>query len=181
MTKPLRSQLTRDRILRQARRLFAESGYERTTVRMIAQSAKVNPSMVMRYYGSKEDLFAVAARVDFRMPDFATVPVEARGSTLVRHMLEQWESGDELPALLRAAGAPAKARARLVQAVEQQAAPAIRVILPEHSREALAMIVMHLAGVALSRYVLKHPSVTALDRETLVAWLGASIQKYFSE
>ena len=181
MAKPLRSQTTRDRILREARRLFAELGYERTTVRMIAQAAKVNPSMVMRYYSSKEDLFAVAARVDFRMPDLALVPVEERGSTLVRHMLEQWEAGDELPALLRAAGDHEKARARLVEAVEQQAAPAIRVILPEHSNEALAMIVMHLAGLALSRYVLKHSSVTDLDRETLVTWVGASIQTYFQK
>lgn len=55
MTKPLRSQVTRDRILNEARRLFAELGYERTTIRAIAAAANINASMVMRYWGCKED------------------------------------------------------------------------------------------------------------------------------
>lgn len=130
---------------------------------------------------SKQDLFATAARVDFRMPDLAAVAAEARGRALVRHVLDQWDAGDELPALLRAAGTHDKARARLVEAVERQAATVIAAVLPaERSGERLAMIVMRIAGLALKRYVLKHPSVIALDRETLIRRVGTAIQRYLT-
>ena len=44
-----------------ARERFAADGYERATIRAIAADAEIDPSMVMRYYGNKEKLFAAAA------------------------------------------------------------------------------------------------------------------------
>jgi AcrR family transcriptional regulator len=44
-----------------ARNLFARLGYERTTIRRIAQEANVDPGLVMHYFGSKQQLFAQAA------------------------------------------------------------------------------------------------------------------------
>jgi AcrR family transcriptional regulator len=179
MTSPLRSQATRDRILHTARRLFAENGYEQTTVRAIATAANINVALVMRYFGSKEDLFATAAMVDFKMPDFASYPAEQRGEALVRHVLDQWDAGDELPALLRAAGTHEKARLRLVQAVETQAKTALMTVLPAGSEENIAMVIIQIAGLALSRYVLKHPTVMAVDRDTLIRRVGSAVQHCF--
>jgi AcrR family transcriptional regulator len=51
------------RILAAARRLFAEHGYDRTTVRAIAAAADSDAGLVMRYFGSKEKLFAQAATI----------------------------------------------------------------------------------------------------------------------
>jgi AcrR family transcriptional regulator len=51
-----RAQLTRDAILRAARRLFAERGYARTTVRDIAQEAGVSAQTVYDSVGSKQAL-----------------------------------------------------------------------------------------------------------------------------
>jgi len=179
VSKPLRSQPTRDRILMEARRLFAEHGYERTTIRAVGAAAGVNPSMVLRYYGSKEDLFATAATIDFRMPDLAVLPQEQRGEALVRHVLDRWDAGDQLPALLRAAGTHEAARRRLTEVFEEQAAPAITRVLPDDGRQArLAMIVMQIAGLVLSQYVLKHASVIAIDRTELVQRVGAAVQSH---
>ena len=102
-TKPLRSQGTRDRILIAARQLFAEEGFEKTTIRAVGAAAAIHPSMVMRYYSSKDELFAAAAKIDFRMPDLAAVPPANRGVALVTHVLERWEgaASDELQAILR--------------------------------------------------------------------------------
>ncbi len=47
-----------------ARKLFAEHGYDRTTIRAIAAEAKADPGLVMRYFESKEKLFARIAVVD---------------------------------------------------------------------------------------------------------------------
>lgn len=111
-TRP-RSFATRERILRHARQIFSECGFERTTIRAVALAAKIHPSMVMRYYGSKEELFATAASIDFHMPDLAAVPPDDRGTALIAHILDQWEgesTGPELQVLLRASGTHETAR-----------------------------------------------------------------------
>lgn len=53
---------TQKRILDAARTLFAERGYDRTTIRGIAAMASTDPRLVSHYYGSKEQLFATAVR-----------------------------------------------------------------------------------------------------------------------
>lgn len=55
---------TEERILSAARKLFAEHGYDRTTIRAIAAAARSDPGLVMRYFGSKEKLFARVAPVE---------------------------------------------------------------------------------------------------------------------
>ncbi|MER5474523.1 TetR family transcriptional regulator [Streptomyces sp. NPDC002935] len=47
---------TRDRVRREAYRLFAEHGYEATTVDQIAEAAEISPSTFFRYFPSKEDV-----------------------------------------------------------------------------------------------------------------------------
>jgi AcrR family transcriptional regulator len=59
---------TQDRILVAARRLFAEHGYDRTTIRAVAAEANTDPGLVMRYFESKEKLFARVAVVDRHEP-----------------------------------------------------------------------------------------------------------------
>lgn len=53
---------TRLRLLDAARALFAEYGYERVTVRMIASAADANIALVGRYFGSKAGLFGEVLR-----------------------------------------------------------------------------------------------------------------------
>src|SRR5688500_2144480 len=53
-----RAQLTHDEILQAARRLFAERGYARTSVRDIAQAAGVSAQTVYDSVGSKQELVA---------------------------------------------------------------------------------------------------------------------------
>ncbi len=63
------SEQTKAVILAAARERFAADGYDRATIRHIAADAAIDPSMVMRYFGSKERLFAAAADFDLRLPD----------------------------------------------------------------------------------------------------------------
>jgi AcrR family transcriptional regulator len=49
-------------ILQIARQLFAEEGFDRATIRAVAQRAGVDPALVMQYFGSKEGLFAAAMK-----------------------------------------------------------------------------------------------------------------------
>ena len=45
-------------ILKAATHLFAKHGYDKTTIRQVAEKANVDPKLVMHYYGSKATLFA---------------------------------------------------------------------------------------------------------------------------
>ena len=49
--------------------VFARDGYERATIRSIAAEAGIHASMVMRYHGTKQDLFAAAAALDLKLPE----------------------------------------------------------------------------------------------------------------
>ncbi|MGW6279076.1 TetR/AcrR family transcriptional regulator [Kribbella sp. NPDC055071] len=62
-TRVEQRQQTEARILTAARRLFGEHGYDRTTIRAVAAAAGSDAGLVMRYFGSKEKLFAQAAAI----------------------------------------------------------------------------------------------------------------------
>jgi AcrR family transcriptional regulator len=61
VTRPRNAAATRAALLTAARELFATEGYERTTVRAVADRAGVNQALLFRYFGNKEGLFAEAA------------------------------------------------------------------------------------------------------------------------
>ncbi|KOG90248.1 TetR family transcriptional regulator, partial [Streptomyces varsoviensis] len=93
-------------MLTAARYRFAEHGYERTTIRAVAADAGIDPAMVMRYYGSKDQLFEAALRIDLRLPELRDVPRADVPRRLVRHFLARWEgepTDDALLLLLRCA------------------------------------------------------------------------------
>jgi AcrR family transcriptional regulator len=51
-----KKQQTRDRIANEALRLFAERGYDETTLADIAEAAEVAPRTIFAYFDSKEDI-----------------------------------------------------------------------------------------------------------------------------
>lgn len=62
-TRAERRRNTEARILAVARALFAERGFERTTIRAVATGSGVDPALVMQYFGSKQELFDQAVRI----------------------------------------------------------------------------------------------------------------------
>src|SRR5918999_843227 len=82
-----KSDRTKAVILAAARERFAESGFERATIRAIAADAHIDPSMVNRYFGNKDQLFAAAAEFDLQIPDLSDVDREQLGARLVMHFM----------------------------------------------------------------------------------------------
>jgi|SRR5690242_10039761 len=64
MTRP--SEVTRERIMRAAERLFAESGYDGTSIRAIVAKAKVNQAAINYHFEGKDGLYREVLRVAFR-------------------------------------------------------------------------------------------------------------------
>ncbi len=180
---PRRSDATRAAILVAARERFAAEGFERATIRAIAADAGIDPSMVMRYYGSKDKLFAAASAFDLRLPDLDALPVDQVGTTLVAHFLQRWESDDTLMALLRAAGTNEAAAESAREIFATQVAPAVCRVAPDPAETAVraGLVASQILGAALVRYVLRLPPVATMDHAELVAWLGPTIQRYLTQ
>ncbi|KUN29035.1 TetR family transcriptional regulator [Streptomyces antibioticus] len=180
--RPRRSDATRDAILVAARERFATDGYERATIRAIAKDANIDPSMVMRYYGNKEGLFAAAVAVDLRLPDLGGLSPQDVGAVLVRHFLDMWEDDEVLTALLRV-GATNQAGAERMQGIfRDQLLPVARQVCPDPEQIPVraALTASQLLGLALTRYVLRIPPAVALHPEEIVAWLGPTVQRYLT-
>ncbi|WP_425276389.1 TetR family transcriptional regulator, partial [Streptomyces carpinensis] len=177
-----RSDSTRAAILAAARERFAADGYERATIRAIAKDAKIDPSMVMRYYGNKEGLFAAAVSPELRLPDTAAVPRDEVGRALVSHFLRMWEENGELTAILRVGVTNTAGAKRLQEVFKDQLLPVARAVCPDREEvpERAALVVSQLLGLALTRYVLRLPSVVALAREDILAWLAPTVQRYLT-
>jgi AcrR family transcriptional regulator len=181
--KPRKSDLARDRILDAARRIFADDGYERATIRAIAAEASINPSMVIRYYGSKEGLFAAVAKLDFKIAALAGVPVAQLGETLVRHALDQWDhptNGAALAAMMRASISNEAARERIVAQFSEQIAGLFAAIGPA-AMAAAPFVATQMLGLAIARYIWRIPLVAALPRDVVVKQIGKAVQRYLDD
>ncbi|UXY27613.1 TetR/AcrR family transcriptional regulator [Streptomyces sp. HUAS TT20] len=177
-----RSETTRNAILTAARERFAADGYERATIRAIAKDAHIDPSMVMRYFGNKDGLFAAAVALDLRLPDLVAVGRDEVGRALVGHFLALWEENEELTAMLRV-GATNQAGAERMQGIfrDQLLPVALQVCPdPEQVPARAALCASQLLGLALTRYVLRLPPAVALAREEIMAWLAPTVQRYLT-
>ncbi|WP_405545252.1 TetR family transcriptional regulator [Streptomyces phaeochromogenes] len=177
-----RSDATRATILTAARERFAADGYERATIRAIARDAKIDPSMVMRYYGNKEGLFAAAVDIDLRLPVPEKVPKEEVGRIFVEHFVALWEKNEVLTALLRVGVTNAAGAERMQGIFKEQLVPvALRVCPdPEQVPARAALVASQMLGMALTRYVLRLPPAVDLPREEIVAWLAPTVQRYLT-
>ncbi len=172
------SEQTKAAILAAARERFGSAGFQATTIRGIAADAGVDPAMVMRYYGSKDKLFAAAAEFDLRFPDFTTMDRAQVGRSLVRHFLERWED-DALVILLRSSATNDEAAQRMQEIFQAQIQPlAAYLVSDEESGIRAGLVATQILGMALCRFVLRLPPVVEMTRDEVVDWLGPTIQRY---
>jgi len=165
-------------ILAAARQRFAESGFERATIRAIAADANIDPSMVMRYFGNKDQLFAAAAEFDLRFPDLTGIERSEVGVAMASHFLARWEDDDALIVLLRSSTTNAEAAQRMMAIFAAQLLPAIAKLVPDDAPRRAGLIATQVLGMALCRFVLRIPPIVAMPRDELIEWIGPTLQRY---
>jgi AcrR family transcriptional regulator len=162
-----------------ARERFGAAGFQAATIRAIAADARIDPSMVMRYFGSKDQLFAAAAEFDLRFPDFTELDRTDVGRSLVGHFLERWEGDEALVILLRSSATNADAARRMQQIFTTQLQPLVESLVPAtESAWRGGLIATQILGVAWCRFVLRLPPVVTMTRAEIVDSVGPTIQRY---
>lgn len=174
------SETTKAVILAAAREQFAKSGFERATIRAIAADANIDPSMVMRYFGNKDQLFAAAADFDLQLPDLSDVDRDDLGAQLVAHFVNRWERDEVLVVLLRSSATNAEAAQRMRVMFASQLLPAIAKINPVAPERRAGLVATQMLGLALCRYVLALPPVVGMSTDETVQWLGPTVQRYLT-
>lgn len=155
-----RAEDSRARILSAARARFAAVGFERTTIRSVAAEARIDPSMVMRYFGSKEGLFAAAADIDLALPALAGLSPQAAAQHLAQAVVRLWATPGPLELLLRSAVSNPAAAVRLRDVLATSLAPALAPLLPEADRDQrLALIASQMLGYGVARRIVALPDL----------------------
>ncbi len=172
------SERTKASILAAARERFAAVGFEAATIRAIAADAGIDPAMVIRYFGTKDRLFAAAAEFDLRFPDLSGVDRGHVGEALVRHFLDRWEGDEALILLLRTSTTNQEAVQRMRQIFGAQLEPPVAKLVESGSDVRAGLIATQILGLAFCRYVLKLPPIASMAREDVVAWFGPTLQRY---
>ncbi|MEU4190689.1 TetR family transcriptional regulator [Kribbella sp. NPDC026611] len=166
---------TEDRILTAARRLFGEQGFDRTTIRAIATAAGSDPGLVMRYFGSKEKLFAQAAAIP------ADGPIDGTPDQIARQLTEALTSklADEPTAALAALRAmfshpEAADEVRTAMAAQQRQVAAL---LPGEDAVLRSGVIGALTlGLVISRHLVRLDGLDASPEE-LMAVAGPLIDE----
>ena len=158
-------------ILDAARLLFAEQGFERTTIRAVASEAGVDPALVMQYYGNKEGLFAAAARWHVDHKQLSSAALSEIPLTALADLFEGFddqERRDGALALIRNCLTHAAALQIMRDEVmsEPQAMIAETIGGPDGELRA-ALLGATMIGLTISRYLLENPAVKAASREDI--------------
>ncbi|GLY93522.1 TetR family transcriptional regulator [Actinoplanes sp. NBRC 103695] len=181
------NQDTREAILAAARTIFAERGFDKTSIRAIATAAEVDPALVHHYFGTKDKLFLASMDMPLDpgelVPEALDGPREEAGERLVRLVLTVWDSpaGKAAVALLRSAMSN-EWTARLLREfiITQVLRKAIAELGMEGDDAPLraALVATQIGGLAMVRYVLKVEPIASQDPETLVRAIAPTVQRY---
>jgi AcrR family transcriptional regulator len=177
---------TREAIVAAARRGFAASGYDATSLRAIAADAGVDPALVIHYFGSKEGLFIAATGLPTGLPElFASLgalPLGDRVQALVRGYLQLTDSDDSrnsIIALVRSAVSNDKAAAMLREFLAAELLPVIGGLTGHPDAQLRASLVAaQLIGIAALRHVIRVEPLTKADPDAITALVRPAIEQY---
>ena len=174
-----KGQRTRRRILETARAVFAEVGYERATIRGIASTAGVDKSSIIKYFGSKQELFEEAVHWEIPMAELTSGDAAETVENYTRAMLTAWASDPNSPmaVLLRTSMTSEAAAEILRRHITAQAIdPVSAAIDAPDARLRAALIGAILMGVASQRFILRMPDVADADIEAVLHLIAPLLQ-----
>jgi AcrR family transcriptional regulator len=169
-TRPRNAAQTRADILAAASRRFASEGYDRTTLRAIAADVGVDAALVIRYFGSKQDLFATATEFTIDLPDLSDASPDDIADMLLPQYFAVWEENHSFMALLRAAMTSRVAADTLNETLAVHVAPTLRSATPDYDQQRIALTDAFVIGLAATRSVLGNLPAAELSREELRRW-----------
>jgi AcrR family transcriptional regulator len=175
---------TRQAILDAARARFASDGFAATTIRRVAADAGVDASLVIQFFGSKEELFAAVMSISpealARLKIAFEGPDEHLGERVVRAYLDVWEGAPQdsepLMAMLRGAIVNEQARAQLREFIQARLLDGGGSRAADDAALRAGLASSMLVGLVVGRRIVGVPTLANADVETLVALVAPAVQ-----
>jgi AcrR family transcriptional regulator len=184
------NQDTKSSILEAARKSFAEKGFDKASIRAIAGDAGVDPALVHHYFGTKEKLFLAVMNAPINpgelIPQALAGPRDRAGERLVRMALSIWDSpaGSAALAVFRSALSN-EWTARLMRefVVTQILRRAVGEVIadPAEAEMRSALVATQIAGMMVTRYVLRIEPLASADPELIVVAVGPNVQRFLAD
>ncbi|WP_082147562.1 TetR family transcriptional regulator [Mycobacterium nebraskense] len=181
--------VSKDVVLRAAKQRFAAQGYEKTTLRQVADDAHVDAAMVLYLFGSKAELFRESMRLvldaGVLVAAMTDGPREDIGIRLVRAYLRIWEepeTGPTMVAMLHSAMLNSDAYEAFRDFMRGYVMAAISGVLGEGPDTVLRanLAGTNLVGTALFRYVMRVGPLADLRTDEVVGLIAPSVQRYLT-
>ena len=183
--------MSRDAVLSAAKRRFATDGYEKTTLRAIADDAHVDPSMVLYLFGSKEELFRESLRLILDPEVLVAALTGAAdddpdiGTRMVRTYLRIWETPDtaaSMRAMLQSATSNTDANDAFRGFMQNYVLTAVSGVLGggEQARLRAMLAASSLVGTAMLRYIIQVPPLATLSADEVVALIAPTVTRYLT-
>ena len=179
---------TRERILVNARELFARNGIDKTSIRSIATAADVDPALVHHYFGTKEQLFAAAIHIPIDpmqvIGPMRETPIDELGLRLPSLLLPLWDSelGSGLIATLRSmlsGNDVGLVRSFLQEVITREVGS--RVDDPPGSGPIrVQFVASQLVGVVMARYILELEPFKSLPAARIAETIAPNLQRYLT-
>ncbi|HKU29273.1 MAG TPA: TetR family transcriptional regulator [Arthrobacter sp.] len=180
---------SRERILATARRLFAEHGFEGTSLRQVAREAEVDPAMVHHFFDGKDELFALSVELPANPADVLSgvesVDPGQRAEAIVRAVLRVWEGPAQhgLVAFVRGT-LGSKAKTALMR--EMLTHTVLSTIMaglpgtPEEKRMRASLVATQIVGLMLMRYVVRLDPLASVSQDDVVRLVAPNVQHYLT-
>ncbi|MDT5184053.1 MAG: hypothetical protein QOJ20_947 [Mycobacterium sp.] len=183
--------VSRDAVLSAAKQRFATDGFEKTTLRAIAQDAHVDPSMVLYLFGSKEELFRESLRLIIDPEVLVAALTGAAdddpdiGTRMVRTYLRIWETPDTaatMRAMLQSATSNTDANDAFRGFMQNYVLTAVSGVLGggEQARLRAMLAASNLVGTAVLRYIIQVPPLATLSADEVVALIAPTVTRYLT-
>ncbi|MFI5716840.1 TetR family transcriptional regulator [Nocardia sp. NPDC051750] len=179
---------TRDAILAAARERFAQTGFDKTSIRAVAADAGVDPALVHHYFGTKQQLFAAVVELpidpEIVLRQVDATPLDRIGETIVRAVVGLWDSpaGAGAVALVRslvAGGDVSLVRDFLLSVILERVRRRIATD-NDDGRLRVALAASQIVGVVITRKIVQLQPVTDLPLDRVVAAVGPTVQRYLT-
>jgi AcrR family transcriptional regulator len=178
---------TKQAILAAARHHFGAVGFDRATIRNIAETAEVDPALVIHHFTNKQQLFLLAHELeldpDALVSSIEEVPVERRGEALARMYLNLFTQPGSAPlSMMRAAATHDDAARMMREFISSALLARAPTLVPGSDPELrMALIGSHLVGVLFTRELIQVEVLARADLDSLVARIAPAIQVYFGD
>jgi AcrR family transcriptional regulator len=176
----------RQLVLDAARARFARDGYAGATIRKIAADAGVDASLVMQFFGTKEELFGAVMSIRptalSRFSDAFDGPSDTVGERVTRAFFDVWEGDPQdsqpLLAMLRTGIGNDQATTQWREFLQSRVTEALAPGLHDDEDATIhaALVASMLVGVVVGRRLVKVGTLADAELESLIRLISPAVQ-----